>query len=143
MRLGPLGTGRPQELFDAGKIHDTLASGNGYGRVVRTLTFPEEVVVEGEFIDDRIATQDNVDASTVNRIQIRLRPCHRTGTSGRQYLWGVEKDLADSTLYVDASQNSTLCGPGTGASFLQLIEQSPALSTRTDGSLTPEMIPTK
>lgn len=135
----------PQELFDAGKVRDTLASGNGYIWIVRTLEFEDgEVIVEGEFIDDRDITQEKVDASTVNRIQVKS-PAFETaqGLKVGSTFGELRETFADSTMYVDAipEYKAVVVQVQGLPLFFNFIESTPELSTRTDGTLTPEMIP--
>ncbi len=135
----------PQELFDAGKVRDTLASGNGYIWIVRTLEFEDgEVIIEGEFIDDRDITQEKVDASTVNRIQVKS-PAFETaqGLKVGSTFGELRETFADSTMYVDAipEYKAVVVQVQGLPLFFNFIESTPELSTRTDGTLTPEMIP--
>jgi hypothetical protein len=62
----------------AGHIQDSVESGNGYVWVSRTLHFDQgQVIVEGEFMDDRGINDTLLSSSRINRVRIES-PLFRT-----------------------------------------------------------------
>ena len=135
----------PQELFEAGRIRDTLQSGNGYVWLTRILQFDEgAILVEGDFIDDRELTQDKVDASQVNRIQVQT-PAYSTAQGLRvgSTFADLQAAFPDSTLYLDPiPEYQAVAVQVQGLPlFFNFVEKTPELSAQADRSLSPEMMP--
>ncbi len=84
-------------------MRDTLEHANGYIWLSRILDLQDgQIILDGDFIDDRQATQALIDASQVNRIRIES-PSFETqeGLKVGSTFADLIKAFHDSTLYID------------------------------------------
>ncbi|MEM9986987.1 MAG: hypothetical protein AAF804_17990 [Bacteroidota bacterium] len=84
-------------------MRDTLEHANGYIWLSRILDLQDgQIILDGDFIDDRQATQALIDGSQVNRIRIES-PSFETqeGLKVGSTFAELMKAFRDSTLYID------------------------------------------
>ncbi|MEZ4829985.1 MAG: hypothetical protein R3C61_27435 [Bacteroidia bacterium] len=78
VRLGDYVSDVRLSTLSEAQVQDSLENGNGYIWLVRTLHMPEgKIIVEGEFLDERFASDSLISASKVNRIRVES-PMFRT-----------------------------------------------------------------
>ncbi|MEL6132958.1 MAG: hypothetical protein AAFR59_06295, partial [Bacteroidota bacterium] len=90
------------EPLDVQSVGDSLDEGNGYVWLVRTLHMDEgQVLVEGNFIDDRKATEETLNQSQINRIRIESEQFYtEEGIKVGQTLSDLLKVYTDSAFYI-------------------------------------------
>ncbi len=126
-------------------VQDTLYHASGYYWRAFTVAFAEgEVIIEGDFIDERSATDQQVLASQVNRVRVeapffRTEAGIRVGSSFNDLL----RAFPEEDFFFDPIPEFQVLQVQVGARniFYLLREETPELATGDAGIITPDMIP--